>query len=115
MGAATQQTVNGGSQAAAEASVLSADISKHIFIGLVTLTVVFKKLKLLAQHLCAGPRTPETRRDGEGTREALGKDPPLKANAEADGQMGLSFLLPSLIKSGCSEADGERPGTADKP
>lgn len=36
-------------------------------------------------------------------------------STEDDGQMGLTFLLPLLIKSGCSEADRERPGTGDKP
>lgn len=29
--------------------------------------------------------------------------------------MGLNFFLPSLIKSGCSEANRERPSTVDKP
>lgn len=36
-------------------------------------------------------------------------------STEDDGQMELNFFLPSLIKSGRSEADGECPGTVDKP
>lgn len=36
-------------------------------------------------------------------------------STEDDGQMGLNFFLPPLIKSGCSEADREHPGIVDKP
>lgn len=58
----------------------------------------------------------ESRREGEGTREVLGKELPRKGKrAEDDGQMGLNFFLPPLIKSGCSEADREHPGIVDKP
>lgn len=46
---------------------------------------------------------------GEGTTAET------EERMEDDGQMGLDFFLPSLIKSGCSEADGEHPGAGDKP
>lgn len=46
---------------------------------------------------------------GEGTTAER------EESTEDDGQMGFNFFPPSLIKSGCSGADGERPGTVAKP
>lgn len=46
---------------------------------------------------------------GEGTAAER------EESTEDDGQMELNFFLPSLIKSGCGEADGDCPGTVDKP